>query len=191
MHRAPGLVALVASTLVAVALAGCDDSGDGSGGAGSSSVSTAIASSSSGNTEAFTAYCDARAKLNCPGFTAAACKMQASCALPFLKDDVEASLFQCLGTSCDKDKCFLDTQQIPVSAAGQTLYDACNAWVPACNDPDTEVWCNNATYIADATLQEISDCIAPTKGTPSECENTAICLDDLSLTKFQSCSDWF
>lgn len=188
--------AILGAALLVCTLGGCangvDDGVGGSGAGSSTSSTTSKGSSSSGAGSAFASYCDARAKLGCPGFQAELCKTQEACALANLKDDVEASLFACLRASCDKDQCFQDTQSIPLSAAGESLEHTCTSWQFSCDLADGR-WCDNASYIEDSTLAEIEACIKPSAPDPGmgNCDDTDACLDAISMTKFKSCYAWF
>lgn len=193
--RKIALLAVLAAASVGVA---CGDDGSGgsgatggdaSGGSGGDATggnatgghaSGGNASGGAGGAESsFAAYCDARSTL-CQG-DAAECKAEETCALAFLRDEIESSLFACLASSCEEEMCLSQASQnpSPVAAAARTR---CLAKRTECQGSDDI--CLSLPVLNDTLIAQFDACIDL-----ADCNAVNTCLSDQSDV-IDACDSW-
>jgi hypothetical protein len=160
---------------------GSNTGGDNSGGAtagGTGPTGTASTSSSTTSTE-FQAYCDDRAAL-C-GNNAAVCKTQEACALGYLRDSIESSLFQCLAQSCDEEVCLSAATSAP-TAADDATKAKCITKVDDCQLGDDI--CFIFPLITVAKVSDYDACLGK-----NSCAEVEACMDAVTDT-LNACEEW-
>lgn len=186
----------------AFAATGCDDSTDGTGGSGTTSsgsmttsstgasmtTSTGTGSSMSTGTGVtmteWDAYCDARGALNCMGFDVAACKMQQTCALNLLRDEIEKDLLMCGQMGCDGENCLAVGATKPLSAIGMEFQTACNNYVTNCPGVSDDE-CGYPFVLSDAELSEALPCFSM-----GNCPMKESCIQAYAAANIDVCESW-
>jgi len=128
-------------------------------------------------------YCESRA--TACGTTPDACLPEETCARDLLRDEVEATLLECLSTSCAQDVCVAQiAAQFPLTAKGAEYDAACKAYLAACPGGNNDA-CSSTPILADSLLDQLLPC----PSAPS-CAEAISCFDAVTAETSDVCRDW-